>query len=126
MKRFLILIAISSVSMIAGCGNGDAGNPSPVASQADASTQANQPPLAVPPPSSVEAPNPAVATQAIDPPSPPIAMSAGVTETIDAPRPASALAQTIAPSDDGSSSLASQQVAPVVHYPPDPATGSDD
>ncbi|PEH83028.1 hypothetical protein [Burkholderia gladioli] len=57
----------------------------------------------------------------IDPPSPAIAMSAGVTETVDPPRAARALAQTINPGHGESAWLASEQSTPVVHYPPEPA-----
>jgi hypothetical protein len=61
----------------------------------------------------------------IDPPSPPVAMSAGVTETVDPPNPASAPASTLFPPTADTTSVAAQQLTPVVHYPPD-LSGTDD
>jgi hypothetical protein len=61
----------------------------------------------------------------IDPPSPAIAMSAGVTETVDPPNPASAPAATMFPPTDDTTSVAAQQLTPVVHYPPDPSGTND-
>ncbi|MGS1025111.1 hypothetical protein [Burkholderia glumae] len=63
-------------------------------------------------------------TSPIDPPSPAVAMSAGVTETVDPPRAARALAPTIRPTDGEPSPLAFEQSPPVVHYPPEPAADS--
>jgi hypothetical protein len=139
MKALMIIAVLTGVLAVTGCGDGNSNNPSAAASPG--STDAAQPgpapvqqrsvsPTSTFPPDNsgaAFAPDPAnpVQNAAIDPPSPPISMSAGVTETVDPPRPASALGQTIAPTNDDTSSVAAEQVTPVVHYPPDPATGSD-
>jgi hypothetical protein len=52
-------------------------------------------------------------------------MSAGVTETVDPPNPASAPASTLFPPTADTTSVAAQQLTPVVHYPPD-LSGTDD
>ncbi|MFX1738982.1 hypothetical protein PXJ20_12850 [Paraburkholderia sp. A1RI_3L] len=57
----------------------------------------------------------------IDPPSPAISMSAGVTETVDPPRAGPPLAQAVGRSPDGAPWAAAEQSTPVVHYPPEPA-----
>jgi hypothetical protein len=65
-----------------------------------------------------------VATPPVDPPSAPLSMSAGVTETVDPPGTSPALAPTIAPSNAEPATVAQEPFTPVVHYPPEPAAGS--
>ncbi|URV28244.1 hypothetical protein [Burkholderia gladioli] len=136
MKESRVLVVLAAMLMLAGC---DKGNPAGAASSrqdfaalslhpADNAGGANRfgtapdsiapgtAPAAAPP--IADAPHD---TSPIDPPSPAIAMSAGVTETVDPPRAARALAPTIDPGHGESAWLAAEQSTPVVHYPPEPA-----
>jgi PBP1b-binding outer membrane lipoprotein LpoB len=140
MKTSMIFAVLTSALIITGCGDGDSS--SPTASSGDSSTVAQQSPAApVTTPTantpradtSNAASTPGAADQStlhvvqdapIDPPSPAVSMSAGVTETIDPPGTSSPLAQTFAPTNDDTASVASEQLTPVVHYPPEPATSS--
>jgi hypothetical protein len=137
MKASMIFAVLTGVLALTGCGDGNSNNPTTSQGSTDALQPSPAPvqqssvsPTSTFPPdnnsaaSAPDAANP-VQNAAIDPPSPAISMSAGVTETVDPPRPASALGQTIAPTNEDTSSVAAEQVTPVVHYPPDPATGSN-
>lgn len=139
MKIPVMVIALAGVTLIAGCGNGSPNDPATSVSTTNASANesanpsvngpTNAPTLASTPPLVAGDGNsnglPAAAAMSIDPPSPPIAMSAGVTVTIDPPNPASAPVITLPPPTDDTTSVAAQQLTPVVHYPPDPS-GTDD
>ncbi len=118
MKIMAIEIALAGVTLLAGCGNGSSNDPASTVSSTNASTDASALPAMPSLPgnrsSSLTAP-----AMSIDPPSPPIAMSAGATETVDPPNPASAPASTQFPPTDDTASVAAQQLTPVVHYPPD-------
>jgi hypothetical protein len=142
MKASMILAVLTGALLVTGCGDGNSTSPTASLGTADASAQQNAQSPALPsaPPTdnaSADTSNAASAPEIadpravnatqnspIDPPSPPVSMSAGVTETIDPPRPASALAQDIAPTNNDTSSVASEQLTPVVHYPLEPAAGS--
>lgn len=148
MKASMIFAVLTSALIITGCGDGDSNSPTASISNTEAPAQAQQSPASpaspVPSPatktsstadngSAASAPGGAdqstlhvVQDSPIDPPSPPVSMSAGVTETIDPPGTSSPLAQTFAPTNDDSSTVASEQLTPVVHYPPEPAAGSSD
>jgi hypothetical protein len=123
MKIPIIGIALAGVTILAGCGNGSSNDPATTVSTTNAPVNASALPgtRSFPDNSSSSPPAPAMS---IDPPSPPVAMSAGVTETIDPPNPASAPASTMIPPTDDTTSVAAQ-LTPVVHYPPDPS-GTDD
>ncbi|WP_186150632.1 hypothetical protein [Burkholderia gladioli] len=132
MKESRVLVVLAALLMLAGC---DKGNPAGAASSrqdfaalslhpADNAGGANR--FGTAPDSSAPAAAPPIAdapqdTSPIDPPSPAIAMSAGVTETVDPPRAARALAPTIDLGHGESAWLAAEQSTPVVHYPPEPA-----
>jgi hypothetical protein len=140
MKTSMIFAVLTGALIIAGCGDGNSSSPTASIDSTNAAAQQNpMSPLAPPAANTASANNgSAASTQGaadqsvaragqdspIDPPSAPISMSAGVTETIDPPGTASPLAQTFAPTNGDTSSVASEQLAPVVHYPPEPAAGS--
>jgi hypothetical protein len=119
MKVPVIVFALAAATILAGCGDGSSNDPATTFGTSNASALPSPPSLAGNGSSSPPAP-----AMSIDPPSPPVAMSAGVTETIDPPNPASAPASTMALPTD-TTSVTAQQLPPVVHYPPDPS-GTDD
>jgi hypothetical protein len=127
MKIPVIGIALAGVAILAGCGNGSSNDPAATISSTNVSANASTNLSAVPGPTSLPG-NSSSSTppsMSIDPPSPAIAMSAGVTETVDPPNPASAPAATMFPPADDTTSVAAQQLTPVVHYPPDPSGTND-